>query len=143
MYMINPYLTFNGNCREAMMFYQECLGGKLYFQTIGDSPMSENMPARMKKCILHAELRIGNLVLMGSDMVSERGLLKGNAVTIMLHCENEKEIRGCYQKLSRGGDNSYPLELTFWGVLFGGFTDKYGNHWLLTEKNDNPIQQSA
>ena len=26
---LNPYLHFNGNCREAMEFYAEVLGGKV------------------------------------------------------------------------------------------------------------------
>jgi PhnB protein len=40
MTQINSYLTFNGNCQEAMIFYQKCLGGELTFQTVGESPLS-------------------------------------------------------------------------------------------------------
>jgi PhnB protein len=129
---INSYLTFNGNCREAMKFYQKCLGGELVFQTIGESPLSEKMPKKMKDCILHATLTNGSLVLMGSDMVGENGLIKGNAVSLTLNCGSEKEIRSCYKKLSAGGKPTHPLEDSFWGALFGGLTDKYGNHWLLS-----------
>lgn len=114
-----------------MTFYQKCLGGKLNFQTIGESPLSKKMPEKMKKCILHSTLSNGNLFLMGSDMVSEKGLLKGNAVSLTLICSSEKEIRECYKKLSHDGDPVHPLEETFWGGLFGGLTDKYGNNWLL------------
>lgn len=131
---IYPYLTFNGNCREAMIFYKNCLGGELSFQTIGESPLSEKMPVRMKKCILHAELRNENTVLMASDMVSETRLLKGNAVSIVLNCKSEKEIKDCYQKLSAGGEQTNLLEETYWGALFGGLKDKYGNYWLLNFK---------
>ena len=46
---IHSYLTFSGNCREAMTFYQECFGGTLTFQTVGDSPMSGKLPKKMKK----------------------------------------------------------------------------------------------
>ncbi len=59
--MINSYLTFSGNCREAMRFYQECLGGELQIQTIGDSPMAAKMPKKMKNYILHATLTNGVL----------------------------------------------------------------------------------
>jgi PhnB protein len=128
---INSYLTFNGNCREAMNFYKECLGGKLSFQTIGDSPLSEKMPQKMKDCILHSTLIKKNLVLMGSDMVGEEGLIKGNAVSLSLDCSNEKEIKTFYANLSKGGKASHPLEISFWGALFGDLIDKYGNHWLL------------
>lgn len=133
---IHSYLTFNGNCREAMLFYQKCLGGELSFQTIGESPLSDKMTARMKKCILHAELRNENMVLMASDLVSETGLLKGNAVSLLLNCKSEKEIKACYKRLSTGGEQTHPLENTFWNALFGGLTDKYGNNWMLNyERN--------
>jgi PhnB protein len=136
MAQINSYLTFNGNCRQAMTFYKNCLGGELYFQTIGESPLAEQMPQRMKDCILHATLTNGNLILMGSDMVSNAGLIKGNAVSLSLMCSSEKEIRDCYEKLSSDGQATHPLEHTFWGALFGGLADKFGNHWLLNfDKN--------
>jgi PhnB protein len=128
---INSYLTFNGNCREAMTFYKKCLGGKLVLQTIGDSPMADKMPAEMKALILHSTLVKDAFVLMGSDMVSEQGLIKGNAVSLSLECSSEEEIRTTYERLAKGGEPRYPLENTFWGALFGGLTDKYGNHWLL------------
>lgn len=85
----------------------------------------------MKKYILHAVLTNKDLVLMGSDMVSEKGLFKGNAVSLVLNCTSEKEIRACYKKLSQGGEQTHPLENTFWNALFGGLTDKYGNNWML------------
>jgi PhnB protein len=131
MTVINPYLTFSGNCREAMTFYKECLGGELNVQTIGDSPLSEKMPPQMKDCILHATLTKDALLLMGSDMVDESGLRKGNAVSLSLNCSSEEEIKTTYAKLSAGGKATHPLEDTFWGALFGDLTDKYGNHWLL------------
>jgi PhnB protein len=128
---INAYLTFGGNCREAMSFYKDVLGGELQLQTIGESPMADKMPPDMKDYILHAQLTNGGLLLMGSDMVSEQGLQKGNAVSLMLACESEAAIKDCYKKLSAEGLASHPLEDTFWGALFGDLTDKYGNHWLL------------
>ena len=68
---------------------------------------------------------------MASDMVGEKGLIKGNSVSLMLNCSNEKEIRNYYEKLSEGGEATHPLEKTFWGALFGDLVDKFGNHWLL------------
>jgi PhnB protein len=64
-------------------------------------------------------------------MVGDNGLVRGNSVSLMLNCSSEEEIKECYQKLSAGGQQTHPLELTFWGALFGNLTDKYGNHWLL------------
>ncbi len=131
MTQINSYLTFGGNCREAMNFYTDCLGGELTLQTIGESPLADKMPAQMKDCILHATLTKGNVVLMGSDMVSDKGLLKGNAVSLAINCSSDEEIKIFYEKLSAGGNKDHALEETFWGATFGDLTDKYGNHWLL------------
>ena len=135
MTQINSYLTFNGNCREAMTFYKECLGGELVLQTVGESPMADKMPPQMKKSVLHSTLTKDNLVLMGSDMVDEKGLIKGNSVSLMLNCSSEDEIKNCYSNLSKGGEATHPLENTFWGALFGDLVDKFGNHWLLHYQN--------
>ena len=133
---IETYLTFNGNCRQAMSFYQQCLGGELAFQTIGESPLGKNMPRQMKEYILHSTLTRGPLVLMGSDMVSERGLKPGNSVSLCLQCSSEAEMRVCFERLSEKGMPAHPPEVTFWGALFGGLIDQFGNHWLLNyDKN--------
>ena len=128
---IISYLTFNGNCREAMTFYRDCLGGELDLQTIGESPMADKLPPQMKQSILHATLTKGEVVIMASDMVGEKGLIKGNSVSLMLNCNSEDEIKTLYARLSAEGEATHPLENTFWGALFGGLTDKFGNHWLL------------
>jgi len=130
-----PYLTFAGNAKEAMTFYKKCLGGKLQMQTIGQSPLAKQMPSKMKKCILHSSLVKNNFVILASDMVGESGLAKGNSISIMLDCESEKEIRSVYKKLSQGGKQTHPLELTFFGSLLGDLKDKYGNTWLLHYKS--------
>jgi PhnB protein len=128
---IQSYLTFNGNCREAMTFYRKCLGGELSFQTIGESPLANKMPAKMKDSILHSTLNRDGLVLMGSDMVGEKGLIKGTAVSLLLNCSSEEETRVSYEKLAEDGEATHPLEISFWGALIGDLTDKFGNHWLL------------
>jgi PhnB protein len=132
---INSYLTFSGNCREAMTFYKECLGGDLYFQTIGESPMSGKMPQQMKDSIMHSSLTSGDMILIGSDMVMETGLVRGNSVSLLLNCKSEEQISDYYEKLSAEGKKDHPLENTFWGALFGDITDKFGNHWLLNYDN--------
>lgn len=131
MTQINSYLTFNGNCREAMTFYKECLGGELALQKIGESPLGAQLPPQMKENILHSTLIKNGLVLMASDMVGEEGLIKGNAVSLMLNCSSEEEIKTAYAKLSEGGKATNPLHDTFWGAIFGDLTDKFGNQWLL------------
>lgn len=133
---INSYLIFNGNCREAMTFYKECLGGELNFQTIGESPLADKMPSQMKEFILHSTLTGKDFVIIGSDMTPETGLVKGNAVSLMLNCTSETAIRMAFDKLSDGGTVKHQLEDTFWGALFGDLKDKFGNNWILNfDKN--------
>lgn len=124
------YLSFNGNCREAMLFYQQCIGGQLFFQTIGESPLSGKIPKKMKDCILHGRLTKGGMVLLGTDMTDEP-LVKGNAVSLMLTCISEKQLRAYYHKLAEGGETAHPPATTQAGGLMGGLRDKFGNHWLL------------
>ena len=138
MTQINSYLTFGGNCREAMTFYKNCLGGELTLQTIGESPFADQMPPQMQQGILHATLTKGALVLLASDMVAEEGLTRGNAVSLMLNCSSEDEIKAFYNSLSAGGQATHPLENSFWGALFGDLTDKFGNHWLLHFDKNQP-----
>ena len=138
---INSYLTFNGNCREAMTFYKECLGGELTQETVGESPMAEQMPAQMKESILLSMLTSESIVIMGSDMAPETGLIKGNAVSLMLNFSKEEETRRIYTNLSKGGNATHPLEVTFWGALFGNLTDKFGNQWMLNFHNTQNLNQ--
>jgi PhnB protein len=119
-----------------MTFYQKCFGGDILFQTVGESPLSAALPTTMKDCIVQSTLIKNDLVLMGSDMVSESGLIKGNAVTLTLHCRSEKETKAVYSKLSRGGKAKQPLQANLLGALVGGVTDRFGNHWLLTCDGD-------
>lgn len=128
---ISSYLTFKGNCREAVHFYKECIGGELNFQTIGESPMAEKMPTKMKDSIFHSTLTIRNAILMATDITPQTGIINGNNISLMLDCSSEMEIKKLYGKLLLGGYSHHALEDTFWGAIFGDLTDKYGNHWLL------------
>jgi PhnB protein len=129
MVQINPYLNFNGNCREAMTFYQSCLGGELTLQPLAESPMAAQMPAEAGTQILHGALnKNGITLLLGSDMIGANRV-SGNSVTLCIHCQSNKEIHRCFDKLASGGQIIEPLHQTFWGATFGMLTDKFGNNW--------------
>jgi PhnB protein len=67
---ISVYLTFDGNCKEAMNFYKEAMGAELTMQTVGESPMADKMPAEKHDKIMHSSLlKDGTLLLMASDMM--------------------------------------------------------------------------
>jgi PhnB protein len=127
---LNPYLNFDGQCHEAMAFYQQCLGGELNFQRISDSPIAVHTPAHMLSKILHSTLTSGHVVLMGSDMSSEK-TIRGNAISLCINCTQEKQIDLFFDKLSQGGVVITPLHQSFWGATYGELVDKYGIRWLL------------
>ena len=127
---MSPYLNFDGNCREAMNFYKECLGGELFVQTVGESPVAGQMPAALKDSVMHSSLTTKDgLVFMGSDMHREK-LADGNTVHICINCSSEEEINSLFSSLSQGGKVTDPLAEMFWGALYGSLTDKYSKQWI-------------
>lgn len=127
---IVAYLYFGGNCREAMTFYQQCLGGELQMQTIGESPMGEQASAAEKEKILHAHLEKSALELLASDMFGSEEAVRGNTTSLCLDCSSEEEVRTLFANLSAGGKVGHPLQEEFWGAIFGELTDKFGVNWM-------------
>ena len=132
MTQISAYLNFNGNCRDAMTFYKDCLGGELMLQTVEGSPIEAQCPAGLKHQILHSSLTKNALILMGSDMVGPGGLKKGNNISLSLSCSSEEETNNYFSNLEDGGRIVEDLKLQFWGAMFGVLTDKFGITWMLT-----------
>lgn len=129
MTQINAYLNFNGQCREAMTFYQACLGGELTLQRVAESPMGAQLPATDGVRILHGVLNRDGLTLLGSDMIGNK-LQKGNDISLCMRCSSHEEINNCFDKLSTGGKVRTPLHQSFWGGTYGELTDKFGMNWM-------------
>lgn len=126
---LNPYLNFDNNCREAMTFYKDCLGGELSLQTVSEVPMmAAQMPPAMKNSILHSELKSGDMVIMASDLNRDKRVV-GNSVHLCISCDSEEELNSFFSKLSVGGKVTDPLADMPWGMS-GALTDKYGKHWI-------------
>jgi PhnB protein len=130
MTQLTAYLTFDGNCREAMTFYKECLGGELMMQTVENSPVAQQMPAEFQKKIMHSRLVKDGIELMASDMSREK-VVKGNAFSLCINCSSDEEIQTLFSKLSEDGKVIDPLAPSFWGATFGCLKDKFGTTWLL------------
>jgi PhnB protein len=127
---LNPYLTFNGNCKEAMTFYKEIFEGELSLMTGGESPAASQMPAQFHNLILHASLKTDEFEIMATDM-APGDFNEGNAVHLALICKTEAQIHSHFGKLSAGGKVGQPINQTFFG-LFGVLADKFGKNWMLT-----------
>jgi PhnB protein len=136
MTQIFAYINFNGNCREAMTFYKECLGAELTIQTVEGSPIEAQCPAGMKDQVMHATLTKEALLLMGSDMAGPGGFTKGNNIALSVNCSSEEDIHAFFSRLSEGGEILDPLKMQFWGAMFGVVTDKFGIRWMFNyDKN--------
>ncbi|GCF07027.1 VOC family protein [Dictyobacter arantiisoli] len=136
MTQLSAYLHFNGNCREAMIFYKECLGGELQLQVIGETPMADQMPSEMRDNILHSSLVKEGFSLLASDLMGEVRPIKGNTISLCLDCGSEKEINTYFANLSAGGEIEHPLKEEFWGAIYGEVTDRFGVKWLFNfDKN--------
>ncbi|WP_181248543.1 VOC family protein [Flavobacterium magnum] len=133
---ISAYLTSNGNCRQAMQFYQACLGGELCVRELGDMPFGKAMPAGMRHAILQATLTKGSLELIATDLPHDDRLRRGNAITLMLHCDTEAELRRCYAKLSVESRTAQPVSMAEDGGSSAYLTDRFGNRWMLVCPSD-------
>src|SRR5260370_10763657 len=129
MTQLHAYLRFNGKCREAMTFYQACLGGELTIQTVGESPMADQMPPAIKDNVLHSILAKDGFVLLASDMTGPEGVVNGNSITLCIIGSSKAELEPIFAKLSAGGTVSTPLIEEFFGT-FGDLTDKFGIGWM-------------
>ena len=127
---LNPYLKFDGNCKEAMNYYKEILGWELSMMTVGDSLVALEMAAP-KESILHSTLAKGERMIMGSDLHLGEPHSNGNGLQICVDCESEQEISHLFLKLSRNGVVTQPLGDMPWGSKFASLIDKYGKYWIL------------
>ncbi|GAB3045549.1 VOC family protein [Parafrigoribacterium mesophilum] len=128
--LLNPYLSFRDNAREAMDFYHSVFGGELDQSTFGESQGSDD-PADKDK-IMHAMLKTdGGMVLMGADTPNGMEYRTGGNYSVSLSGDDDAELRGYWEKLSEGGQVTMPLETAPWGDSFGMCTDKFGVSWLV------------
>ena len=127
---LNPYVNFRDNARQAMEFYKTVFGGTLTMNTFGDYQSAEDPSDKDK--IMHAQLEAPNgFTLMGSDVPKSLPYAPGTNYAISLSGDDEKELRGYWDKLSKGANVAMPLEKAAWGDSFGMLTDKFGTQWMV------------
>ena len=128
---LNPYLSFNGRCAEALAFYEKVLGGKVTFkQTWGESPMAEYMPKEAHNQIIHSRLEVGNSTLMCSDSPPDRyETPKGIGVT--LNFNDTAEGERVFNALAEDGSSDMPFQATYWSPGFGMCRDRFGIPWMV------------
>ena len=126
---VNPYLTFNGNCYEAMNFYKEVFNANLETMPFEGSPVE--VPDDYKQKVLHSTLTFGDAVIMASDTIPGQTLTRGDATSISVNATNISDAELFFKGLSEGGKIIMPFEDTFWGAKFGMCIDKFGVSWMV------------
>ena len=132
MRQMDPYLTFDGTCAEAMRFYERTLGGRLEtVMTFAESPMKDQIPPGSAGRILHARLRIDDRVIMASDAMPGQPYEGIRNVHLALMYDDVAEGRRVFDALAEGGRVTMPLAKTFFAEGFGMLVDRYGMPWMV------------
>ena len=132
------YLSFDGNCADAMRFYEKALGGKLEVLMSGaESPIADQMPKEFAHRILHARLVLpGGGMLYAGDApahVPYEGI-KGVSITVDYASVDTAET--VFAALAAGGRVTMPMQSAFWAKRWGMLVDKFGTPWIV---NGEPI----
>jgi len=132
MFQLNPYLSFDGNCREAFERYQKVFRGKIESSfTFGETPGSEDVPTELRDRIMHSTLRIGEGVIMGSDVPPGQPYEAPRGIYVSINVDETAEAERIFRELSEGGNVVVPIEKTFWAERFGMAVDRFGTPWMV------------
>ncbi|MCS1351488.1 VOC family protein [Mechercharimyces sp. CAU 1602] len=126
---IFPYLVMDGNCKEAIQFYEEALQAKCTFsQTFGEMPEDPDhpIPAEAKERISHATLEVGDTNLMFSDTFPGLPHQIGNQVTLCISSTDKEKSEKIFATLQEEGEVEMPLQETFFSPAYGIVVDKFG-----------------
>ncbi len=139
---VMPYITFQGNCEEALNFYKECLGGEiLYMGRYGGSPMEGQAPDDK---VMHATLKVGDTHIMAADNMSPDPFAVGGNIALSVGTDDPDDAERMFKTLAEGGRVTMPIAETFWAERFGMLTDKFGIDWMVNcEKPADEKERAA
>ena len=126
---LNPYISFDGNAREALEFYEGVFGGTLTLSTFGEFG-EQNAPHSDK--IMHGMLETDSgFTLMGADTPPGMDHNPGTNIAVSLSGDDGDELRRYWEQLSAQGTVTVPLEKQMWGDEFGMCVDQFGIGWMV------------
>ena len=135
---IDAYMIFNGNCADAMRFYERTLGAKLgMMMTHAESPMAGQTPPGSENRIMHARLDLDGRLLMASDSMPGHPYHGMHGFSLSLMYPTADAGRAMFDALSAGGQVTMPYQKTFWAEGFGMLVDRFGTPWMV---NGGPQQ---
>ena len=132
---LSVFLSFNGNCREAVEFYAEVFGSdKPKMMTFGQMPPDPKMPLtdKAKNLLGYADVKVLDTILMCSDVFPGSPFIQGNNITLSIGTKDEELIETLFNKLKVGGKVTMELQKTFWSKKYGMLIDKFGIPWMFS-----------
>ena len=129
--LVNPYLMFNGNCAEALKFYEQAIGAKIEFSMpFAGSPAADTVPADYGNKILHATMLVGDTKVMASDAPPGH-YQQPQGISVSLSLDDPAKGEAIFNALSENGQVQMPYQPTFWAAGFGMCTDRFGIPWMV------------
>jgi|SRR5581483_6298588 len=138
--VLNPYLTFQNNAKQAMEFYHSVFGGELKMTTFGEGMTGADEAE--KELIMHAVIENGPLTFMASDGGSHHPVNTGDNISMSLSGDDDEALSKYFKALSEGGKVNMPLEKAAWGDKFGMLTDKFGINWMVNISGGQPTGEA-
>ena len=134
---VTPFLLFDGDCAEAMRFYQTCLGGQLTMIEVAQTRMKDWLPIELHDRIAHAQLISSAIELVATDWLHPtRKRVQGNSVAVYLESDTFAELHAAFEPLSHRSDAELLDELHDLPFgTYGHLADRYGVHWFFRGKS--------
>ncbi len=132
--MIVPYLSFQGNCEEAIALYASVLGGKV--EHLSRFTEHTGGPALCGK-VMHMQMSFDGGAICGADQYGP--VEHGKAVSLLIHCKNAAEANGILNAFAAEGETLQhltPHPPPDDGGMGALARDKFGYIWILTAPND-------
>lgn len=137
---IRPYLTYNGECNEAIDLYKRAFHTEvLQILRFGDMPPDPNfaIPEDFKDRVLQCTLAFGDDFIRLSDCGPGHDLNAPESERISLAIEAPIEaVRHAFAVLAEEGSVGIPLAETFYSPLAGVVFDKFGVMWNFVAQKD-------
>ena len=125
-----PYLSFNGNCRQALTFYADLFGGTVNTLMPWYAEAIKDVPGATEKHIMHGDITIQGHTIAGSDQFGDMYAPAGN-ISLMIDINDVEEARSKFDALAEGGQIMMPFGETFFADGYGFCTDRFGIMWQI------------
>jgi PhnB protein len=137
---VQPYLSFNGRCEEALAFYKNAVAAEvLCMMRFKENPDPQYNPAGMEEKIMHAGFRVGESQLMASDGMCTGQPTKFDGISLSLSVKTVDLAKKYFNALAEGGQVQMPLTEAFFSPGFGLVADKFGVTWMVVVEQPQGI----